>query len=75
MAAACYPASRTRSAAHPRSLLGQQGRHLLSRATLNGHRGNFGFFINEIWYPYLTAWRDLDGYCDPLESPRAVLAL
>ena len=75
MAAACYPASRTRSAAHPRSLLGQQGRHLLSRATLNGHKGIFWCFIDEICSLYLTVWRDLDRYCDRLEAPRAMLAL
>jgi hypothetical protein len=32
----------------------EQGRHLLSRTTPNGHRGNFVFFINEICSLYLT---------------------
>ena len=71
MATTCCPASWTRSAAHLCSRLEQQGRHLLSRATLNGHKGKFGFFINEICYPYLTVWRDLDRYCDRLEAPQA----
>jgi hypothetical protein len=34
-----------------RSQLEQQGRHLFSRATLNGHLGNFVFLINEIFSP------------------------
>ena len=63
LAPASAQASWTRSAAHPRSLLEQQGRHLLSRATLNGHRGIFWCFIKEICSPYLTVWRDLDRYC------------
>ena len=63
MATTCCPASWTRSAAHLCSRLEQQGRHLLSRATLNGHRGIFWCFIKEICSPYLTVWRDLDRYC------------
>jgi hypothetical protein len=51
LAPASVQASCWRSSAQQCSQLEQQGRHLFSRATLNGHLGNFVFLINEISSP------------------------
>jgi hypothetical protein len=54
LAAACYPALWSRQTAHLCSRLEQQGRHLPSHTTHNGHSGTCVFIINELCSTYLT---------------------